>query len=130
MFRFAATIAVPSPAKRGKVGRRPGRGQAFDFDLDASSKIKSSPLHPLRGSFPRKRGKRKQEFHRADNCRSFPRAAGEGGSTDPEGGRLLTLILMLQARSRAAPFTPFGGASPVNGGSESFPHRPIETKVP
>src|SRR5690606_24285185 len=57
-------------------------------------------------------GKRQHEFHRADNGRPFPRAAGEGGSTDPEGGRLLILILIAWSKIRSAPFTPIWGSFP------------------
>src|SRR5690606_11301536 len=93
----------------GRWVGRPGRGQAFDFDPDASSKIKSAPFTPFGGASPASQGKRQHVFQtRRDNCRPFPCAAGEGGSADPEGGRLLTLILMLQARSRAPPSPPSG----------------------
>src|SRR5687768_10111018 len=57
LSRRAGMLAVPSPAKRGKVGRRPGRGQRGVADCGGRmmiwSKIKSCPLQPLRGSFPR-----------------------------------------------------------------------------
>src|SRR5690606_1439673 len=77
-FQAPARMAFPSPAKRGKVPKG-GRGRAFDFALDASSKIKSAPFSPIRGSFPRCAG---EATARVPSSRAngfpFPCEAGEG----------------------------------------------------
>src|SRR5690606_11819602 len=44
MLRFAETRAVLSPAQRGKVGRRPGRGQPGAAMNSNHARIRSKPI--------------------------------------------------------------------------------------
>src|SRR5690606_31275664 len=89
----------------------PGRGQAIDLDLDDSKQDQERPLQPLRGSFPRKRGKRRHEYQ-VTAPMAVPSPAKRGKVADrPEGGRLLILILIFQNKIKSAPFSPFGAGA-------------------
>ena len=90
-FQIAATTAVPSPAKRGKVGRQTRKGAAFDLDLEASKQDQGRPLPPLRGSFPRCAGGATARVSAVAPTSVRVRASvarrRAGGRPDPPAGR-------------------------------------------
>ena len=79
-------------------------------------KVKSCPLQPLPGQFPRKGGSDSTSSRLAATT-AFPSPAQRGKVPKAEGGRplilILILILKLQSKIKSAPFSPFRAASPA-----------------
>ena len=84
-FKIAASIAVPSPAQRGKVPKAEG-GRLLILILALQGKINSAPFSPIRGSFPRCAGEATARVSgRHVNRCPFPCEAGKVGRRPGRG---------------------------------------------
>ena len=75
---FRSPRQLPSlPRRAGDWVDRPGRGQAFDLDLDVSKQDQERPLHPFGELPPLCGGSDSTSFRSPRQLPSLPRCAGE-----------------------------------------------------